>query len=52
MSRMMDRLEGLRRVVLVTADAHELYRPLGFDAIARPQDFMELWQPDIYQEQP
>lgn len=41
-------LDGLRRIVLVTRDAHELYRPLGFSAPAQPQNYMELHRPDVY----
>jgi hypothetical protein len=34
-------LQGLRRWVLVTRDAHGLYRKFGFVPIASPADFME-----------
>jgi GNAT superfamily N-acetyltransferase len=34
-------LQGLRRFNLVTRDAHELYRPFGFDAPKKPQNYME-----------
>ena len=43
-------LLGLRRVVLVTRDAHELYRPLGFRALARPEGYMEIHRADIYRQ--
>ena len=33
---------GIRRLMLITADAHELYRPLGFTELARPEGWMEL----------
>jgi GNAT superfamily N-acetyltransferase len=33
-------LQGLRRWMLGTADAHGLYRQFGFDAPARPERFM------------
>lgn len=39
---------GLRRILLVTSDAHELYRPQGFQALASPEKFMEVARPDIY----
>lgn len=43
-----DLLKGLRRVVLVTGDAHELYRPYGFEALASPEKYMEIARLDIY----
>ncbi|MBR0938643.1 GNAT family N-acetyltransferase [Bradyrhizobium jicamae] len=41
-------LQGLRRLLLLTSDAHGLYRQFGFDAIGSPQRFMEIVRPDIY----
>lgn len=41
-------IKGLRRIVLVTSDAHELYRPNGFSALASPEKYMEIARPDIY----
>jgi GNAT superfamily N-acetyltransferase len=41
-------LQGLRRWILVTADAHDLYRKYGFTSLARPERFMELHDPDIH----
>src|SRR5262245_16572910 len=41
-------LQGLRRFVLVTRDAHELYRPFGFTSLANPGGFMEIHNPRIY----
>jgi GNAT superfamily N-acetyltransferase len=35
-------LRDLRRWVLFTADAHELYRPLGFGPAQTPERYMEL----------
>ena len=35
-------LQGLRRFLLATADAHGLYSQFGFNALARPQNMMEL----------
>lgn len=35
------RLQGLRRWVLVTRDAHGLYRKVGFRSVERPDDYME-----------
>ncbi len=45
-------LAGLRRLVLVTRDAHELYRKLGFRALARPEGYMELHRPHVYRRDP
>jgi GNAT superfamily N-acetyltransferase len=33
-------LQGLRRWLLATADAHGLYRRFGFDGVVRPERFM------------
>jgi len=41
-------LQNLRRWVLVTEDAHGLYRKYGFTQLARPEGFMELHNPDVY----
>lgn len=41
-------LQGLRRMVLATSDAHTLYEKFGFKQLANPQTFMELWTPDVY----
>ena len=43
-------LAGLRRLVLVTRDAHDLYRPLGFEELSRPESYMEIARPGIYQK--
>ncbi len=37
--------EGIRRVGLVTADAHGVYGPLGFRAPLRPERWMERLDP-------
>jgi GNAT superfamily N-acetyltransferase len=42
-------LQGLRRISLVTADAHGLYAQFGFVAPARPERYMEKLDPDVYQ---
>lgn len=44
-----ERLRGLRRWLLVTRDAHELYRKLGFSEPAEPQNYMEIRNPAVYQ---
>ena len=41
-------LQGLRRMVLATADAHGLYEKFGFKGLANAQTFMEIWDPDVY----
>jgi len=42
------RLQGLRRWSLVTQDAHGLYAPFGFKAVAAPERYMERLDPDVY----
>jgi GNAT superfamily N-acetyltransferase len=44
-------LQGLRRFMLATSDAHTLYARYGFTAPARPQVLMEVWKPDIYAQE-
>ncbi len=41
-------LQGLRRFLLATRDAHELYKRFGFMPVARPQNFMNIHDPDVY----
>lgn len=42
-------LQGLRRMMLATSDAHGLYQQFGFKALNVPANFMELHQPNLYQ---
>lgn len=42
-------LQGLRRFMLATNDAHGLYKQFGFKAINNPEFFMEIWQPSVYE---
>ena len=42
-------LQGLRRWMLVTADAQSLYEKFGFKPVANPERHMEIHQPGIYQ---
>lgn len=42
------RLQDLRRWMLVTRDAHALYAPFGFKALAAPERVMERHDPDVY----
>ncbi|WP_105264354.1 GNAT family N-acetyltransferase [Pseudoalteromonas sp. T1lg76] len=44
-------LQGLRRMVLATRDAHGLYAQYGFKGIENPEILMQIWQPNIYSEQ-
>jgi len=41
-------LQGLRRFLLATRDAHELYRRFGFDRLSNPDRLMEIHDPDAY----
>lgn len=41
-------LQGLRRLLLLTSDAHSLYAQFGFTEIGNPGRFMELLYPDVY----
>lgn len=41
-------LQGLRRWVLATRDAHGLYRRFGFTEIANPERWMHRWDRDVY----
>jgi GNAT superfamily N-acetyltransferase len=41
-------LQGLRRWMLATRDAHGLYAKSGFLPMAHPDWFMEIHRPDIY----
>ena len=41
-------LQGLRRFVLVTRDAHGLYKQFGFEPLKNPHSYMEIHHPDIY----
>ena len=41
-------LQGLRRWMLATRDAHGLYRQFGFTEVAHPERWMHRWDPDIY----
>jgi GNAT superfamily N-acetyltransferase len=43
------KLQGLRRWILLTGDAHGLYRQFGFMAIASPNNWMEKHCKDVYQ---
>ena len=42
------RLQGLRRIMLMTRDAHSLYADFGFTSLGKPGNAMEINRPDIY----
>jgi GNAT superfamily N-acetyltransferase len=42
-------LQGLRRFVLATRDAHDLYRQFGFAPLTNPSVVMEILRADVYQ---
>jgi N-acetylglutamate synthase-like GNAT family acetyltransferase len=42
-------LQGLRRFMLATKDAHGLYNQYGFTELANPSRIMEKFDPDVYQ---
>lgn len=41
-------LQEIRRWLLVTADAQELYKKFGFTPLKAPEKFMELHNPEVY----
>ena len=41
-------VQGLRRWMLATRDAHNLYRQFGFTEIKAPERWMEIHSPDVY----
>jgi len=43
-------LQGLRRFLLTTMDAHELYRQFGFTEYPQPERIMTRNVPDIYKQ--
>jgi len=46
------RLQGLRRWVLTTRDAHGLYEQYGFTSPKFPERYMEILRPNLYSELP
>jgi GNAT superfamily N-acetyltransferase len=42
-------LQGLRRWILLTRDAHGLYSQFGFAPLKAPERYMELHRPDVYE---
>jgi GNAT superfamily N-acetyltransferase len=43
-------LQGLRRWMLATQDAHELYAQYGFSSLKAPERWMEIHRPDVYKK--
>lgn len=43
-------LQGLRRFVLITRDAHGLYEQFGFTPIPNPGLWMQVHRPDVYEK--
>ena len=41
-------LQGLRRMILVTKDAHGLYRQFGFTPLINVDRWMHIFDPDVY----
>ena len=42
-------LQGLRRWILLTRDAHGLYAQFGFKPLKSAERYMELHRPDVYE---
>ena len=42
-------LQGLRRFMLATRDAHALYKRHGFTPVKRPESLMEILNPAFFQ---
>ena len=43
-------LQGLRRFMLATRDAHGLYEQFGFTQLAFPERWMQIHRPDVYKK--
>ena len=41
-------LQGLRRFMLATKDAHGLYKHFGFEQLTNTENWMQVHNPDIY----
>jgi N-acetylglutamate synthase-like GNAT family acetyltransferase len=44
-------LQGLRRFILATRDAHSLYAQFGFKTFDKPERWMERHDPEVYKNQ-
>jgi GNAT superfamily N-acetyltransferase len=45
-------LQGLRRFILATEDAHGLYAQFGFKPLPQPDHFMTIAFPNVYEKKP
>jgi GNAT superfamily N-acetyltransferase len=43
-------LQGLRRILLATRDAHGLYTQFGFSSLYNPDRWMQIHNPDVYKK--
>jgi N-acetylglutamate synthase-like GNAT family acetyltransferase len=43
-------LQGLRRFMLGTRDAHGLYKQFGFSPLSSPERWMQIHNPDVYKK--
>jgi GNAT superfamily N-acetyltransferase len=43
-------LQGLRRILLATKDAHGLYSQFGFAPLNNPERWMQIHNPDVYKK--
>lgn len=43
-------LQGLRRILLATRDAHGLYKQFGFTPLNNPDRWMHIHNPDVYKK--
>ncbi len=43
-----EELQGLRRFMLATQDAHSLYASFGFGPLTHPEWFMQIHNPNVY----
>ncbi|BAJ01159.1 GNAT family N-acetyltransferase [Shewanella violacea] len=42
-------VKSVRRFTLATSNAHGLYDQFGFSSLSKPDAFMEIYKPNIYQ---
>jgi GNAT superfamily N-acetyltransferase len=43
-------LQGLRRFLLATRDAHTLYEKFGFSLLSHPEKWMHIHNPNVYKK--
>jgi GNAT superfamily N-acetyltransferase len=43
-------MQGLRRMMLATRDAHGLYAQFGFTPLTNPERWMHIHNPDVYMQ--